>query len=117
MSELQLETIPVDDHCALIRVAGILDAQTFEQLDETLNRLMDGGTNRIAVDLRGLDQVSAAGAGVFIGTHAILKERGGALVLSDLAQPVRELFDLLGLPEILAIAATSDEAVRLAQGK
>ncbi|MHC4914338.1 MAG: STAS domain-containing protein, partial [Planctomycetota bacterium] len=65
---------------ALIRVNGFLDAHTFEQLEEVIREIYDGGCYKLVVDLAKVDYISSAGAGVFIGARSESQENGGDVV-------------------------------------
>lgn len=109
--EINLEQLSPD--VTLIHVAGWLDAHTFEYMEQTINNLFDEGKVRLAVDLSSVEYISSAGAGVFIGTLSSSHERGGDIVLMNPTEPVREVFDMLGLSQVFKFAKTGPEAVKL----
>jgi len=95
---------------ALIGVTGFLDAHTFEELEEAIAQLFSHGQYKIIVDLSGVDYISSAGAGVFIGALSESQENGGNIVLMNPTANVREVFDLLGLSQIFSIVGDVGKA-------
>jgi anti-sigma B factor antagonist len=95
---------------AMISVTGFLDAHTFEELEEAITELFSTGQYRIIVDLSGVDYISSAGAGVFIGALSESQENGGNIVLMNPTANVKEVFDLLGLSQIFSIVADLSKA-------
>jgi anti-sigma B factor antagonist len=112
MPELSIQVDRVDGETSALRLVGFLDAHTFEQLDELVTDLFQQGVYRVVVDLSGLEYISSAGAGVFIGNLAAAQEMGGNIVLVNPTPNVREVFDLLGLSQIFTITGSREEALQ-----
>ncbi|MHC4870959.1 MAG: STAS domain-containing protein [Planctomycetota bacterium] len=110
MPELNIDIQDVDGGIKLVKLQGFLDAHTFEQLDESIGELFDGETFKIIADLGGLEYISSAGAGVFIGALAESQENGGNIVIASATPNVHEVFDLLGLTQIFTMADNADAA-------
>lgn len=110
MPELSINVSKVDGEKTLVKLGGFLDAHTFEQLDEAIQDIFDGGVSKIIVDLAGVEYISSAGAGVFIGSLALAQEKGGNIVLVNPTENVQEVFDLLGLSQIFTIVASAADA-------
>ena len=98
-----------------LTIRGFLDAHTFEDLEKTINDLFDQNAYRMVVDLSGLDYISSAGAGVFIGAIGTAQENDGNIVLVKPSPNVKEVFDLLGLSQIFTFKDSVDEALALLQ--
>ncbi len=96
----------------LVKVNGFLDAHTFEQMENTINNLFNENSFKIVVDLSGVDYISSAGAGVFIGAIGTAQENKGDIVLMQPTPHVKEVFDLLGLSQIFHFADDADTAVK-----
>jgi anti-sigma B factor antagonist len=111
MPELHVETERPAEDTAVLRLGGYLDAHTFEELDQTINDLFEEGAYKIVADLSGLQYISSAGAGVFIGALAMAQENAGNIVISSPTEAVHEVFDLLGLTQIFTLTPTVDEAL------
>jgi len=112
MPAFQILKEQVQDGMVQLSVRGFLDAHTFERLDREIDSLVQAGVFRLIVDLSGLDYISSAGAGVFIGALDKLRENDGNLVLVRPNPNVKEVFDLLGLTQIFLFKNTREEAVR-----
>lgn len=97
----------------LLTVRGFLDAHTFEELERTINDLFDQNHYKLVVDLSGLDYISSAGAGVFIGAIGTAQENDGNIILMKPSPNVKEVFDLLGLSQIFTFKDTREEAVTI----
>ena len=95
----------------LLKVAGFLDAHTFEQLEEFINNLFTQGRFKLIVDLAGVGYISSAGAGVFIAALSESEENGGKIVLLNPTTTVMDVFDLLGLTQIFTVATDRQDAV------
>jgi len=95
----------------VIRVAGYLDAHTFEELEEAINDLFGKKKYRIIVDLSKVEYISSAGAGVFIGALSEAQEHDGNIILMNPTSNVREVFDLLGLTQIFQVVEDQSTAL------
>lgn len=97
-SEIARETDA--DGRVVIRPVGSIDAHNFDQMERILTEVFQEGNYQVVVDLTGVDFVSSAGAGVFIGAMGEAKEKGGYVQLVNPTAHVREVFDILGLSKI-----------------
>jgi anti-sigma B factor antagonist len=112
MPAFQILKERLQDGVNLLTVRGFLDAHTFEELEKTINELFEAGSYKLVVDISGLDYISSAGAGVFIGAIGTAQENDGNIILMKPGPNVKEVFDLLGLSQIFTFKDTRDEAVR-----
>ena len=94
-----------------IKVSGFLDAHTFEQLEEAINKQFSESRYKIIVDLTNVDYISSAGAGVFIAALSEAEENGGRIILLNPTKGVLDVFGLLGLTQIFEIVDSREEAL------
>ncbi|MCX7702559.1 MAG: STAS domain-containing protein [Planctomycetota bacterium] len=113
MPGIKIKTQKTADGVAYIKVVGFLDAHTFVQMEEEIVKLFNARIYKVAVDLSGLEYISSAGAGVFISNVGEATANGGNIVFINPSEPVREVFDLLGLTQIFQIFETKEEAFML----
>ncbi len=97
---------------AVLKVSGYLDTTTASELESALYSLLKQDEYRIVVDLSGVDYISSAGWGIFIGEIKEIRHRGGDLKLSGMVGDVYEVFQLLEFNSILESYETHQEAVR-----
>ena len=112
MPAFQIVKEKLSEGVVLLTIRGFLDAHTFEELEKTINDLFDGSSYKLAVDLSGLDYISSAGAGVFIGAIGTAQENSGNIILMKPGPNVKEVFDLLGLSQIFTFKDSREEAVK-----
>ncbi|MHC4842138.1 MAG: STAS domain-containing protein [Planctomycetota bacterium] len=113
MREFEISLEQISPEVTLISVSGWLDAHTFETMEQTVNNLFEEGKVRLAVDLADVEYISSAGAGVFIGSLTASHERGGDIVLMNPTEPVKEVFDMLGLSQVFKFASSKEESLTL----
>ena len=96
---------------AVLSVRGYLDTTTASELENALYGLLKQNASKIVVDLSGVDYISSAGWGIFIGEIKDIRHRGGDLKLSGMVGDVYEVFQLLEFHSILEAYDTPEEAV------
>ncbi len=89
---------------------GDLDAHSSIHLDERISELIEAGVRQIHVDFSRVSYVSSAGWGVFISYLEEMNAKNGRIVLSGMSESVRDVYDLLGLDQLISVAE-NDEAV------
>jgi anti-sigma B factor antagonist len=100
-----------DNGVSVLKVSGYLDTTTAGELENALYDLLEQKSYRIVVDLAGVDYISSAGWGIFIGEIKDIRHRGGDLKLSGMVGDVYEVFQLLEFHSILEAYDTAEEAV------
>jgi len=95
-----------------IAAEGFLDAHTFEEMNNLINKLFAQRCYKLVIHLEKLDYISSAGAGVFVGAIGDAMDNGGNIVFLKPSSPVQEVFDLLGLSQIFSFAQTIEEAMQ-----
>jgi len=103
---LHITMEPMPRNIAYLMLGGTLDASTYVQLEQTLNKVIEGGRCRIAVDLSRLEFISSAGINVLTAASKAAREKGGALVLVNPSDKIRQVLDILCLTPIFTIVET-----------
>ncbi|MEM9326461.1 MAG: STAS domain-containing protein [Bacteroidota bacterium] len=92
-------------------VAGEVDASSSIHLDNALSKAL-GEYKRILIDLSDLEYISSAGLGVFISYIDEIRAQGIELVLFGLKEKVQQVFQILGIHDLLTIEETEADALK-----
>jgi anti-anti-sigma factor len=74
--------------CMLVPVEGDIDIATVPALRHHLDKLIDGGCQRIILDMAQTTYIDSTGMALILTTSRSLRSRGGLLSLSNVTQPV-----------------------------
>jgi anti-sigma B factor antagonist len=96
---------------SVLKVSGYLDTTTAGELETALYGLLDRESYHIVVDLSGVNYISSAGWGIFIGEIKRIRNHGGDLKLAGMVGDVHEVFQLLEFHSILEAFGTTAEAI------
>jgi len=99
------------NNVSILSVSGYLDTTTASELESALLGLVRKGMYRVVVDLSGVNYISSAGWGIFIGEIKEIRSHGGDLKLAGMIGEVREVYQLLEFHSILQDFDTTDDAV------
>jgi len=94
----------------IIGIEGDLDASSSIQLDQAIEEAVFNKESKIIVDCSQLEYISSAGLGVFMSYIHDFQENNILLVLCQLSEKVRNVFQILGLDELIKIVGTKEEA-------
>ena len=90
----------------LVAVDGEIDVASSPQLRQELIALIDRGARSIVLDLHNMSFIDSSGLGVLVGALKRLREqKGEAIVLRGMQDPVRRVFEITGLTELFTIEA------------
>jgi anti-sigma B factor antagonist len=80
---------------------GRLDTNTSPELEAKINEVVDNA-NKLIIDLESLVYISSAGLRVLLGAVQQMEGKG-EMVVRNLSQAVREVFDLTGFSRLFTI--------------
>lgn len=80
---------------------GRLDTVTAPQLEAELEKILPDA-KALVLDMEKLEYISSAGLRVILKTQKAL-QAGGGLKLTNVSESVREVFDITGFSDFLAI--------------
>jgi anti-sigma B factor antagonist len=99
-----------EDGIDIIIPIGEIDASSSIELDLTIAKSVGEGFMKILVDCQALEYISSAGLGVFMSYIEEFKDKNINMVLFGMNAKVANTFEILGLKELLTIAADKTEA-------
>jgi anti-sigma B factor antagonist len=110
--ELEVESRNEGGWTVLVTV-GELDLYTAPRLRDEVLSALDGGADRIALDLNGVGFIDSTGLGVLVACLKRVREGDGRLVLvAPESSPLRRLLSLTGLEQVLPTHTALADAVR-----
>ena len=109
---VQIDTIQEDALTTLV-INGDVDASSSIQLDESLNAAIEASTGKLLVDGTHLNYISSAGLGVFMSYIEDLNVKNIKMVIFGLNEKVHNVFEILGLDQLLSIVAAKKEALEI----
>ncbi|MFW6091363.1 MAG: STAS domain-containing protein [Actinomycetota bacterium] len=89
-----------------LRVVGEIDMATAPRIDEALWSALDEGYERIAIDLSGVEFMDSAGLNALISARNAADARGVTLVIAELSDRARRLFEVSGLMTVFTFASS-----------
>ena len=92
-----------DGDMTVLTIKGRLDTATAPQLQEMLIPLVDSA-KRVKLDFANLIYISSAGLRVLLLGEKTAKSRDGSMNIVNVADDVREIFEITGFADILKIA-------------
>ena len=82
-------------------VGGRLDTNTSPELEAKINEVA-GGATKLIFDLAKLEYISSAGLRVLLGAAQVMEGKG-EMVVCNVTEAVREVFDLTGFNNVFTI--------------
>ncbi|MDO4540033.1 MAG: STAS domain-containing protein [Syntrophomonadaceae bacterium] len=82
-------------------LSGRLDTSTAPELEQELKTALEG-VEKLAFDLAGLDYLSSAGLRVLLSAQKTMNKQG-SMVVRNVNETVREIFEVTGFDDILTI--------------
>ncbi len=99
------------EEISVLNIQGFLDAHTAPEFEEALQKLLREKRFKIIVNLEGLEYISSAGLGVFMGVIEDIRNHHGDLKICCANPKVFKVFDLLGFPSLYEFFDSEKEAV------
>lgn len=97
---------------SILSIQGFLDAHTAPNFENELQNLLKEDKYNVVVNLEGLQYISSAGLGVFMGVIEDIRNNGGDLKICCAAPKVFKVFDLLGFPSLYEFYDSEDKAIQ-----
>jgi anti-sigma B factor antagonist len=99
------------EEVSILNIQGFLDAHTAPDFEHELQNLLKDSRFKIVVNLDGLQYISSAGLGVFMGVIEDIRSNSGDLKICCAGNKVFKVFDLLGFPSLYEFYASEDQAI------
>ena len=103
------------DDCVIVRLRGRLDRWTSADVETRMAGELAPPLPAVALDCSKLEYVSSAGLRVLLGAAKLQRVAGRTVALFGVQPMVREVFDMSGFSDFLAIVL--DEAAALAAAR
>ena len=110
--DLKVETFELAPGIWELKIAGSLDGTKVGKVDAAIDQVFAKGTYTLVVNLKEMTYVSSDGLGCFISSYVTSIKQGGRMVFMGASLDVREVFDLVGLTQILRFADNEETALR-----
>ncbi|MEQ8573325.1 MAG: STAS domain-containing protein [Fulvivirga sp.] len=94
----------------LITIVGEVDASSSIELDNAIAEAIKSGNKAFLVDCTSLEYIFSAGLGVFMSYIEDFKKNDIHIVLFGMNEKVRNVFEILGLDQLLTIRGEKEEA-------
>ena len=98
---MNIETV-YGDNGATVSCEGHLNTNTSGELEQELSQVFQK-TQNVTVDFSQLEYLSSAGLRVLVGAQKQVMAAGGTLRIVNLADEVREVFEITGLIDVLDV--------------
>jgi len=100
------------DGCAVLAVSGEVDVATVPRLREQLHGLVAQGSNKIIVNLDGVDFLDSTGLGVLVGALKRVRAHEGSLLLVCTQERLLKIFRITGLAKVFPIYESVEAAAK-----
>jgi anti-sigma B factor antagonist len=111
VQDFKVDIIGPDGDCAVLRIAGELDAYTAPFLRDRMRDLTAVGVRHVIADLRQVDFLDSTGLGVLVGGLKRFREHGGSLAPVVTKSSILKIFQITGLTGVLPPRSSVADAI------
>ena len=95
----------------VVAVDGRLDTTNYNELEAVVNKLINEGVKDVVFDLSALEYISSSGLRVMLLTLKKTSAAGGKLILCNMKEGIREIFEISGFTTIFSIMPDMNDAL------
>ncbi len=99
------------DNATLLSLNGRIDTATAPELEQAINKVIDGGQRKVLLDFERVTYISSGGLRVLLATAKKLKNPGDKFGICALSPEVLKILKLAGFTSIFSIYASEGEAL------
>jgi anti-sigma B factor antagonist len=92
-----------------ISIAGSLDSNTAQQLQQSVDTEVDDSTSTVILDFKNLNFLSSAGLRVIFKTKKIMDNNGGRFLLVNLQPQIKKVFEIIKALDGMNVFKDQDE--------
>ena len=96
----------------IFKLNGRLDSNTSQGFEKKIFQAIDDGSKNMVIDFKDLEYISSAGLRVILKATKALKREEGKMMLCDMQDYVKEVFEIAGFDSFLPIVGTMDDALQ-----
>ena len=96
----------------IFKLDGRLDSNTSQGFEKKIFQAIDDGSKSMIIDFKDLDYISSAGLRVILTATKALKREEGKMMLCDMQDYVKEVFEIAGFDSFLPIVGSMDDALQ-----
>ena len=100
-----------EENLTILIINGEVDASSSIQLDESLGAVIHSDNTKILIDCTGLKYISSSGLGVFMSYIEDINLKQLKVALFGMNKRVHNVFEILGLDQLLTIVDTKEAAL------
>ncbi len=108
---VEVEYLKEVPKCAMVVIAGAIDAKTVPGFQEHLNKLKDSGIIRFVLDMENVKYINSTGLGFLVNLADNIDPVQGGVSLVRVPPKVKVVFDMLGLNTFFKIFNSRREAM------
>ena len=83
-----------------------------QQLREVITNALNGGKNKVLLDMSGVTTIDSSGIGELVGSYTTVTNRGGKLKLLHLPAKLNELLHVTQLITVFEVYESEQEALK-----
>ena len=99
------------DNATTLSLNGRIDTATAPELEQAINKVIDGGQRKVLLDFAGVTYISSGGLRVLLATAKKLKNPGDKFGICALSPEVLKILKLAGFTSIFSIYPSEGEAL------
>ena len=104
------------ENTVVIYLEGRLDVHLSADIEKKINKLIENEPkSNILLNLKDVEYMSSSGLRIFVSTMRILKENNRKLVLCNMNNAVKKIFEVVELTDMFDIFNSEEEALKFMQ--
>ncbi|UCF92467.1 MAG: STAS domain-containing protein [Desulfobacterales bacterium] len=96
----------------IFKLNGRLDSNTSQGFEKKIFQAITDGSKSLVIDFKNLDYISSAGLRVILKATKAIKREEGQIMLCDMQDYVKEVFEIAGFDSFLPIVPTMEDALK-----
>ena len=105
-------TITQQEDVTIVGLDGnLMGGPDATSLNSRIHELIEQGSNRIVIDLSGVDFMNSSGLGLLLGTTSAVRNAGGTLSIANASEKVETIIKIAKLASVLDTHPSLDDAI------
>lgn len=101
----------------VVDISGEVDLYNASKIKNDIGEQIDNGTTKIIINLKQVNYIDSSGIGALIYCRSALKKKKGSLIILNICDSVKKIFELTKLTSVFTILYDEKQAIQQLQEK